>query len=69
MFKGLTIKGQFMYQPRHVVEILSLVGSGLLDLHPLNVREFAWDQLEEGMEAAKGFDRLGNLAIFNPVKA
>lgn len=68
MLKGLSIKGQFMSSPRHTERVLDLIGSGLLDLHRLGVREFEFEKLDEALEAAKGFDRLENVAVLTPVK-
>ena len=68
LLQGLTIRGQFMYSPRHVEQLLGLVGSGLLDLHKLGVEEFEWQHLDKALETAKGFDRLGSVAVFTPVK-
>ena len=67
MLRGLTIRGQFMYTPQHAAEVLALVRSGLLDLHPLEVSEYGWDDLLEALDVAQTYDRLGNLAVFKPV--
>lgn len=67
ILKSLTIRGQLMFTPKHVVELVALVESGLLNLDRLQVQQFSFDQLKQALEAAKGFDRLGSLAVLNPV--
>ncbi|KAI9757819.1 MAG: hypothetical protein M1815_006123 [Lichina confinis] len=67
ILKSLTIKGQFMFTPKHVVELVTLVEGRLLELDQLQVQQFSFDQIEQALQTAKSFDRLGSLAVLNPV--
>ncbi|KAI9796365.1 MAG: hypothetical protein M1833_006370 [Piccolia ochrophora] len=63
MVKSLRLLGQFMYSSAQVAKVVALVESGVLDLRKLKATSFEFDRLSDGIEAAKGFNRLGDLAV------
>ncbi len=68
MIKMLTIAGHFMYTRQHVQDFVKLVGSGLFDLNPIKIHEFAFDKVKEGLEKGKTFERLPDLCVLTPNK-
>jgi alcohol dehydrogenase len=52
MRNGITLKGQWMYSPKAVVQMINLINSGLIDLKHFDVQEFKLDNIMEAVEHA-----------------
>jgi alcohol dehydrogenase len=63
MINSWEIIGNFMYHPRAFAKILELVRCGLLDLSPIQPKIFAFEQLNEAMDAAAEAGNFDNVLV------
>ncbi|KAI9887714.1 MAG: hypothetical protein M1823_000463 [Watsoniomyces obsoletus] len=68
MFNKLTIVGHLMYTPQHVLDFVKLVQSGVFDLNPIKIHEYAFDQMDKALEKCESYSRLPDLAVLIPTK-
>lgn len=70
MGKGITVKGQFMYERKDVVSLIKLAESGVLklgkEIGSEIVGSFKLHEYEEGLKTAQENHAVGKLTVFEP---
>ncbi|KAJ5100579.1 hypothetical protein N7456_006631 [Penicillium angulare] len=70
MFKSIRIQGRFMYDRRHVVQMIQMIESGLLPLGQrsgvTDTEEFGLDEIEGALEAAGNLSGWGGHVVLKP---
>jgi alcohol dehydrogenase len=52
MRNGITLKGQWMYSPKAVVQMINLINSGLINLNHFNIKEYQLHKIMDAVDHA-----------------
>ncbi|KAJ6013224.1 isopropanol dehydrogenase [Penicillium herquei] len=70
MFKSIRIQGRFMYDRRHVLQMIQMIESGLLTLGRKSgitrTEEFGLEEIEGALEAAGDLSGWGGQVVLKP---
>lgn len=65
VFNDIELKGQWMYQPSDISDMIKLVETGVLDLNQIKVTHFGLEQWEEALDTAAQM-KFDEMAVFSP---